>query len=51
MTTDTKYLLSNVFLLLPFLRVLCVLRGERVRRDKHEWITSLWIFTATARLA
>ncbi len=29
-TTDTKFLLSNPFSLLPFLRVLCVLRGEGV---------------------
>ena len=27
MTTDTRFLLSNVFLLLPFLSVLC---GERL---------------------
>jgi hypothetical protein len=29
MTTDTKYLFSDVFLFLPFLRVLCGLCGER----------------------
>jgi hypothetical protein len=39
-----------IFVML-FLRVLCVLRGERVEGDNYEWIMSKSIFTATARSA